>query len=198
MKQSRATSFFKSLVSTAVGFGVAMVANALVLPLFGYTPSLKENFLITCIYTVISVARGYALERIFEALGWRTRMSAFAMAVLAERQRQVTHEGYDAAHDQGHSPRELARAGAAYLIGRDHVACPAPDGGRLPLRLSGRVLWPWSLDSWKPAELRRDLVRGAALAHAAGELADKQRKRPDALVSPLGMPTGDVAVTGKG
>jgi hypothetical protein len=38
MKQSRGTSFLKSIVSTAVGFAIALAANALVLPFFGYSP----------------------------------------------------------------------------------------------------------------------------------------------------------------
>lgn len=162
MKQSRGTSLLKSLVSTAVGFAVAMLANALVLPFFGWSPSLSENLVLTTIYTVISIARGYALERIFEALGWRTRMSAFAMAVLAERQRQISAEGYDEHHDNSHDVREIASAGAAYLIGL----------------VGGHGLWPWN-DGFKPdtKDMRRDLVRGGALALAAGELHDRNRKR---------------------
>lgn len=172
MKQSRATSFLKSVVSTAVGFGVAMVANALVLPLFGFTPSLAENLLITCIYTVISIARGYALERIFEALGWRTRMSAFALAVLAERQRQVLVEGWTAEHDDAHETGDLALAGACY------AKCPGADPGHLPLND-----WPWGAEWWKPTGFRRDLVKGAALIIAEGERHDRNRKRKPATES---------------
>ena len=70
-KQSRSTSFLKSLVSTAVGFAVALAANALVLPLFGFRPSIAENLALTSVYTVISIARGYALERLSEIAGLR-------------------------------------------------------------------------------------------------------------------------------
>lgn len=163
MKQSRATSFIKSLVSTAVGFAVAMLANALVLPLFGYTPTLSENLLLTTIYTAISIARGYALERLYEMLGWRTRMSAFALAVLAERARQISAEGWTAEHDDQHEQGELARAGACYAcnLGRDDF--PPRD-------------WPWARDWWKPTDARRDLVKAAALILAEGERHDRQRK----------------------
>jgi hypothetical protein len=173
MKQSRATSFLKSVVSTAVGFAVAMVANALVLPLFGFTPSLAENLLITIIYTVISIGRGYVLERIFEAMGWRTRMSAFALAVLAERQRQITAEGWTVEHDDGHADGELARAGAAYAVFT---------AGRVEGHLV-RSIWPWSLDWWKPTGFRRDLVKAAALIIAEGERHDRNRKRKPATAS---------------
>lgn len=164
MKQSRGTSFLKSVISTAVGFCVAMIANALVLPLFGYTPTLKENILITCIYTVISIARGYALERLYEAMGWRTRMSAFALAVLAERQRQIHVEGWTPEHDDGHRPEELASGGAAYL-------------------LNNSAYWPWR-DGFKDHPQRRKYAIGAAMALAAGEHLDRNRRRTDKRARP--------------
>jgi hypothetical protein len=162
VKQSRSTSLIKSIVSTAVGFGVAMIANALVLPLFGYTPSLKENLLITCIYTGISIARGYALERVFEAMGWRTRMSAFAMAVLAERQRQIDGEGFSAADDDQRPRGELALAGACYATNMG--------GDNFPPKA-----WPWGADWWRPDGVRRDLVKAGALIIAEGERCDRKR-----------------------
>lgn len=167
MKQSRLTSLLKSSVSTAVGFGVAFVANMLILPWFGLPISHADNLLLTTIYTVISIARGYLLERLYEALGWRTRLSAFAMAVLAERQRQQDVEGWSLSHDDEHAEGELARAGAAYAVFT---------AGRVEGALV-RSIWPWSLDWWKPAGFRRDLVKAAALIIAEGEKHDRNRKR---------------------
>lgn len=167
MKQSRAASFTKSLVSTAVGFIVALGANALVLPLFGFSPSLSQNFAIICVYTVISVARGYLLERAFEAMGWRTRMSAFAIAVLAERQRQITQEGWSITHDDDHCPGDLACAGAAYAMG---ISMPEKQ------RLADERVWPWH-EPRKPHGARRDLVRAGALIMAEGERLDRRRSR---------------------
>lgn len=157
MKQSRATSLIKSVVSTAVGFAVAFVANMLVMPYFGLELSHSANLLLTTIYTAISIARGYLLERAFEAMGWRTRMSAFANAVLAERQRQITHEGWTLEHDDDHHDSDLAAASAAYMLGN-------------------RAFWPWK-DGFKdePGK-RRNYVKGAALALAAGEHVDRNRK----------------------
>lgn len=172
MKQSRSTSLLKSLVNTGVGFAVALAANALVLPLFGWTPTLSENLILTTVYTVISIARGYGLERLFEALGWRTRMSAFALAVLAERQRQITVEGYTPQDDDALESGDMARAAAAY-------AYSAPDWQRHDG--SGHhaldVIWPWDMLSYKPSGFRRDLVKAAALILAEGERFDRNRKR---------------------
>lgn len=178
MKQSRLTSLFKSLVSTAVGFGVAFVANMLILPLFGLDISHAANLLLTTIYTVISIARGYALERVFEALGWRARMSAFATAVLAERQRQIAAEGWSHEHDDRHDIGELASAGACYAS----CAGVSASGNETP---PGD--WPWEASWWKPTGFRRDLVKAAALIVAEGEKFDRNRK-PRANVFPFAPP----------
>lgn len=170
MKQSRGTSFLKSCVSTAVGFGVAMIANALVLPLFGYTPSLKENFLITCIYTVISVARGYVLERIFEAMGWRTRMSAFAMAAVAERTAQSTREGYSNDNDDALEMGALSRSAALYL----------------------QTWFARESDSDK----RRELIKATALLIAEGERFDRNRK--SARRAPVLSSDSELMLKGRG
>lgn len=45
-----------------------MLANFTVLPWFGFRPSLHQNFIITCCFTVISVVRGYAVRRLFNWL----------------------------------------------------------------------------------------------------------------------------------
>lgn len=66
--QKRRHSLLEALLSTAIGFGVAFAANFVVLPLFGYMPSISENLLITTFFTVISVIRGYAVRRLFNWL----------------------------------------------------------------------------------------------------------------------------------
>lgn len=166
MKQTRFTSLMKSLVSTAVGFAVAFFANMLVLPWFGYVPTVAENLLLTTVYTVISIARGYVLERVFEALGWRQRISPFASAVLAERQRQITQEGWSAEHDDRHERGDLASAGACYAgcAGVNAHENRKPPGD-----------WPWESEWWKPSGFRRDLVKAAALIVAEGEKFDRSR-----------------------
>lgn len=68
MKQSRRMSFIESTSNIVVGFGIAMVANFTVLPLFGFNVTIKESFDIGLIMTVISIVRSYTLRRTFEAL----------------------------------------------------------------------------------------------------------------------------------
>lgn len=161
MKQSRSTSLKKSIISTAAGFGVSLAAQYTVLPWLGVTASLEQNIKLAVIMTVISILRGYLLERFFEFVGMRVRLSPFAQAVLAERQRQKDAEGWDDAHDDGHYFGELAMAGAAYAIG----------GFDKP-----PAIWPWSDEWWKPAGFRRNWVKAAALILAEGEKFDRARK----------------------
>lgn len=68
MTQRFRHSLLETCISTAIGFGVAYAANWWVLPWFGFHPSHKETFVITCIFTVISILRGLAVRRFFNWL----------------------------------------------------------------------------------------------------------------------------------
>lgn len=66
--QSRRMSLVESLVNVAVGYGVAVLAQVLVFPLFGLRASLGQNLAIGAIFTVVSIVRSYCLRRVFEEL----------------------------------------------------------------------------------------------------------------------------------
>ena len=68
MKQSRLMSLVESLANVLVGYGVAVLTQVLVFPLFGLAVTLSENLLIGLIFTAVSIVRSYALRRSFEAL----------------------------------------------------------------------------------------------------------------------------------
>lgn len=61
-------SFLEACIGTTIGYGIAFGANMVILPLFGYTPSLAHNFWITNFFTVISVIRSYYVRRLFNWL----------------------------------------------------------------------------------------------------------------------------------
>lgn len=65
MNQTKVQSLVESLVNTLIGFGVNYTANLVVLPMFGFRITPKDAFLIGLLFTVISVARGYAVRRWF-------------------------------------------------------------------------------------------------------------------------------------
>ena len=172
MKQSRSTSFLKSLISTAAGFTIGLASQYFILPLLGVAISLHQNITFAVIMTVISIARGYLLERVFEFFGMRVRLSAFMQAAIAERFRQIEQEGWSTSHDDLHPVGELAAAGSCYAIMPTWRRRADDDFGPEP-----PMTWPWSESWWKPRDNRRDLVRACALIIAEGEKFDRNRKR---------------------
>ena len=63
--QSRSLSAVEATVSTLVGFGVSLVLTFTVLPAFGYPVTAPHALGITAIYTAASIARSYAVRRLF-------------------------------------------------------------------------------------------------------------------------------------
>jgi uncharacterized protein (DUF2062 family) len=61
-------SLVESLANVAVGYGLAVITQMLVFPLFGLHTTMAENLTIGVIFTVVSIARSYVLRRIFERL----------------------------------------------------------------------------------------------------------------------------------
>ena len=68
MKQSRRMSLIEALSNVAIGYGVAVLAQIAVFPLFGLHVSLSDNLLIGALFTAVSVARSYAVRRVFERM----------------------------------------------------------------------------------------------------------------------------------
>ena len=71
MKQTRRMSLIEALTNVAVGYGIAVVTQMAVFPLFGLHATLTQNMMMGAIFTVVSIARSYALRRAFEAIRGR-------------------------------------------------------------------------------------------------------------------------------
>lgn len=67
--QSRQMSMIESISNVVVGFGVSLLANITVLPLFGYSPGLADATFIGIIFTAISLVRSYLMRRLFNWIG---------------------------------------------------------------------------------------------------------------------------------
>lgn len=66
MTQSRIDSVMETVTNTAIGYGIAVVANAVILPaLLDVEVSMGDNLLIAAFFTVISLIRGYVIRRVF-------------------------------------------------------------------------------------------------------------------------------------
>lgn len=67
MTQTRLSSLQEALVSVAIGYLVSVLVTAWVMPMYGHAVSVGENLQITAIFTIASIARGYAVRRWFNA-----------------------------------------------------------------------------------------------------------------------------------
>lgn len=81
--------------------------------------------------------------------------------VLAERQRQMSVEGWTPAHDDKYQGNELRLAAFCYLRAECFTS------GVLP------AAWPWATGWWKPTDDRRNLIKACALILAEIERLDR-------------------------
>ena len=61
-------SLVEAAVGAVVGYWIAVGTQVAVFPLFGLAVGLLQNLGIGVVFTVISIARAYALRRLFERL----------------------------------------------------------------------------------------------------------------------------------
>ena len=69
--QGSVMSVIEATANIAVGYGVALAATAVVLPLFGFDVNVQQAISISLIFTFISFARSYLLRRLFNLLEQR-------------------------------------------------------------------------------------------------------------------------------
>ena len=72
MKQSRFMSLVESVANVVVGYGVAVATQILIFPVFGLHTTLAQNLKMGAIFTIVSIARSFALRRVFEAIRMRS------------------------------------------------------------------------------------------------------------------------------
>ena len=89
MKQSRAMSLVESVANVVVGYGVAVATQILIFPVFGLQTTLAQNLQMGAIFSVVSIARSFALRRLFETIRvtWAAQpaISPFRRSQLARR-----------------------------------------------------------------------------------------------------------------
>lgn len=67
MNQTRMGSLIEACINVLIGYVINFCANLLIMPLIGFQISLGQNLFIGLLYTIISVARSYAIRRWFNA-----------------------------------------------------------------------------------------------------------------------------------
>ncbi|MDD3030335.1 MAG: hypothetical protein PHS57_08715 [Alphaproteobacteria bacterium] len=71
--QSKKHSLLESVVNVAIGYGIAILSQIAIFPLFGIHIPLRDNLLIGVLFTIVSIVRSYALRRAFN--WWHVRSS---------------------------------------------------------------------------------------------------------------------------
>lgn len=62
--QSHTVSLVESVANVVVGYGVAVATQILIFPTFGLHTTLAQNLKTGAVFTVVSIARSFALRRL--------------------------------------------------------------------------------------------------------------------------------------
>jgi hypothetical protein len=65
MSQPRRWSAVESVANVAIGYGVALVAQLTIFPLYGLHPEIGQNLAIGAWFTGVSLVRSYLIRRLF-------------------------------------------------------------------------------------------------------------------------------------
>jgi len=63
--QTKKFSFIESIINTIVGFLVSLGIQLFIYPLLNIPVTFKQNIIITFIFTIASILRGYVIRRFF-------------------------------------------------------------------------------------------------------------------------------------
>ena len=101
-----------------------------------------------------------------------------AVQIVAERERQVTAEGWTPEHDEHHDAGVLARAAVCYADLHVDTSWPGenPYEAHTDPDQPPAEAWPFDAEWWKPQDRLRDLVRAGALVAAEAD-RDVRAKR---------------------
>jgi hypothetical protein len=61
-------SLLESVTNVTVGYGIAVVTQILIFPIFGLHTTLAQNLQMGAIFTLVSIVRSFGLRRLFEAI----------------------------------------------------------------------------------------------------------------------------------
>jgi hypothetical protein len=68
MQQSKKHSIIESIVQTIIGLGTSILIQVVLYPLMGIPVTFSQNLIITSVFFVVSIIRGYLVRRIFNEL----------------------------------------------------------------------------------------------------------------------------------
>ena len=68
MKQTKKKSIIESVVQTVAGLLISFLIQIIIYPLLGIPVKLHQNIIITAVFFLASLGRGYIIRRIFNKI----------------------------------------------------------------------------------------------------------------------------------
>lgn len=68
MKQTKQKSLIESVIQTIIGLGTSILIQVILYPMMGIPVTFSQNLIITLVFFMVSIVRGYFVRRIFEKL----------------------------------------------------------------------------------------------------------------------------------
>ena len=68
MKQSKNKSLIESVIQTVIGLVTSVLIQVILYPIMGIPVTFFQNIIITLVFFVVSIVRGYFVRRIFNKL----------------------------------------------------------------------------------------------------------------------------------
>lgn len=68
MKQSKQKSLIESIIQTITGLGTSILIQIILYPIMGIPVTFYQNIIITLVFFIVSIIRGYFVRRLFEKL----------------------------------------------------------------------------------------------------------------------------------
>lgn len=65
MNQTKLHSVIESLTQTIIGLVTSIIVQIIIYPLMGIPVSFKQNLVITAVFFIVSIIRGYIVRRYF-------------------------------------------------------------------------------------------------------------------------------------
>ncbi len=65
-QQTKKKSLIESTVQTLIGLGTSILVQITIYPLMGIPVSFEQNLIITAVFFIVSIVRGYLVRRLFE------------------------------------------------------------------------------------------------------------------------------------
>ena len=70
LMQSKKYSIIESVANTLIGLVTSFIIQIIIYPLLGIPVSIGQNIIITFVFLIVSIIRGYLIRRLFNKKEW--------------------------------------------------------------------------------------------------------------------------------